>query len=176
MGAGIAEIDQYSVADEPGDHAVISGDDPRAGGAVGADHLPHVLGIEARRERSRADQVAEHDGEVAPLGVVPRSRRGDQFGLIEFGDGAQHFAAMAEQDSEPIEVLVRQFGKDAKIDPVLGKTLRVLSKPKLLEPVRNLLHWLHRSCGWRLAEFWTTARGQYPNATMMARLVCCAIT
>ncbi|CUU15939.1 hypothetical protein CDS [Bradyrhizobium sp.] len=57
----------------------------------------------------------------------------------------------------------------------MDKTLCVLSKPQLLEPLRNL-HWLHRSCGWRLAEFWTTARGQYPNATMMARLVCCAIT
>ena len=63
---------------------------------------------------------------------------------------------MPEQDPESIEVLVRQFGKDTKIDPVLGKTQRVLPKPKLLEPVRNLLHWLHRLSGWRLAEFRTT--------------------
>jgi hypothetical protein len=77
--------------------------------------------------------------------------------LIEFGDHAQHFAAMAEKDPEPIEVLVRQFGKDIKIDPVLGKTQSVLPKPKLFEPVRNLLHWLHRLSTWRLAEFWTTA-------------------
>jgi hypothetical protein len=75
---------------------------------------------------------------------VPASRFGDYFGLIEFGDHTQHFAAMAEKDPEPIEVLVRQFGKDANIDPILGKTPRVLPKPKLLEPVRNLLHWLHR--------------------------------
>jgi hypothetical protein len=100
---------------------------------------------------------------VASLGIVPTSLLGDDFGLIEFGDHAQHFAAMAEKDPEPIEVLVRQFGKDTKIDPVLGKTQRVLPKPKLLEPVRNLLHWLHRLSAWRLAEFWTTAKKRNPN-------------
>src|SRR5215469_11663156 len=59
---------------------------------------------------------------------------------------------MAEQNPEPIEVLILQFGQDANIDPILGKTLRVLPKPKLLEPVRNLLHWHHPPSGWRLAE------------------------
>jgi hypothetical protein len=77
---------------------------------------------------------------------------------------------MAEQDPEPIEVLVRQFGKDTKIDPVLGKTQRVLPKPKLLEPVRNLLHWLHRLFAWRLAEFWTTAKKRYPSLSGIACL------
>jgi hypothetical protein len=55
--------------------------------------------------------------------------------LIEFGDRTQHFASMAEQNPEPIEVLVRQLGKDIKIDPVLGKTQRVLFERKLPEPV-----------------------------------------
>jgi hypothetical protein len=72
---------------------------------------------------------------VASLGIMLKRRLGDQFTLLEFGDRAQHFTAMAEQDTEPVEVLVRQFGKDIKIDPVLGKTQRVLSKPKLPEPV-----------------------------------------
>ena len=125
----------------------------RAGGPIGTDHLPHVFGIEARRERSRAYQIAEHDGEVASLGVVPANRLGDQPGLIEFGDHAQHFATMPEQDPKSIKVLVGQFGKDTEIDAIVGKTLRVLPKPKLLEPVRNLMHWLHRLSGRRLAEF-----------------------
>ena len=105
--AGIAEIGEYSVADKPGDNAVISGNDPRASGPIGTDHLPHVLGIEARRKRSRAYQIAEHNGEVASLSIASVSGLGDQFGLIEFGDHAQHFTTMAEQDPEPIEVLVR---------------------------------------------------------------------
>lgn len=157
MGAGIAEIDEYSVPDKPGYPAIISGNDACAGRAVGPDHFPHNFGIETRRERSRADQVAKHNGEVAPLGVMRRSRRCDQRGWIEVGDSTQHFTAMAKQDFELIEVLVHQFGKDVNVDPILGKTLCVLPKPQLLEPLRNL-HWLHRSCGWRLAEFWTTAR------------------
>lgn len=141
MGAGIAEIHQYSVTDEPGYPAVISSNDARTGGAVGPDHFPHILGIETRRERSRADQIAKHDGEVTALGVVRRSRRCDQRGWIEVGNGTQHFTAMAEQDSELVEVLAHQFGKDAHVDPILGKTLCVLPKPQLFEPLRNL-HWL----------------------------------
>jgi hypothetical protein len=105
MCAGVPEIGEYSVTDQSGDDAVISGNDPRAGGAIGSDYLPHVLGIEARRERSRAYQIAKHNGEMTSLGIVPTSRPGDQFGLIEFGDRAQHFTTMAEQ--KPVEVLVR---------------------------------------------------------------------
>ena len=95
VGAGVAEIDEYSVADEPGYPAVISSNDARAGGAVGPDHFPHILGIETRRERGRADQIAKHNGEVAPLGVLRRGRRCDQRGWIEVGNSTQHFAAMA---------------------------------------------------------------------------------
>ncbi len=98
MRAGVAEIGEYAVTDEPGDHAVVGGDDPRTGGPIGTDHLPHVFGIEARRERSRAYQIAEHDGEVASLGVWPANRLGDQPDLIEFGDHTQHLATMPEQD------------------------------------------------------------------------------
>jgi hypothetical protein len=136
--AGITEIDEYSVTDEPSYPAVIGSNNARAGSAVGPDHLPHILWIEPRRERGRADQIAKHDGEVAPLGVMRGSRRCDQRGRIEAGDGTQHFAAMTEQDSELLKVLVHQFGEDAHVDPVLGKTLGVLSKPQLLEPLRNL--------------------------------------
>jgi hypothetical protein len=48
-----------------------------------------------------------------------------------------------------------------------------LPKPKLLEPVRNLLHWLHRLSGWRLAEFWTTAIKRYPKISRIAHFVVC---
>src|SRR5262249_2115650 len=131
---------QYSVADESGDNAVVGADYPRAGGPIGAEHLPHVLGIEARRERRRADQIAKHDGEMASLGIVLTGRLSSQSCRVELGDRSLHFAAMAEQHLEPGEVLVPQVGKDANIDAVLGKTPCVLPKPKLFEPVRNLLH------------------------------------
>ena len=38
---------------------------------IGADDLAHVLGIEPRRQRGRADEVAEHHRELAALGVGP---------------------------------------------------------------------------------------------------------
>src|SRR4029453_2016902 len=96
---GIAEIDEYPVAHKPGETAVVSGDHLRAGGPVGADHLPHVLWIEASRERRRAYQIAEHDGEVASLGTVLKRRLGDRLASFEFGDRALHFTSMAEQDT-----------------------------------------------------------------------------
>ena len=96
--ARIAEIGEDAVAHEPRDIAVVGGNDPCAGGTIGADHLPHVFGIEPRRERRRADQIAEHHGKVAPFGVGRASGLGNQPGLIEFGDHAQHLATMSEQD------------------------------------------------------------------------------
>src|SRR5262249_22945324 len=170
MCARIAEIGEYSVADEPGDNAVVGGNDARAGGPIGAEHLPHVLGIEARRERSRADQIAEHDREMASLGIVLRGRLGNQSCLIELDDCTLHFATMAEKDIEPIEVLVLQIGQDVNIDPILDKTLRVLPKPKLFEPVRNLLHACVPATGsLRPAEFWTTER----NVMLICQSIAC---
>jgi hypothetical protein len=166
--ARIAEIGQHSITHEPGDAAVVTGNNLRAGGSIGADHFPHVLRIKARREFGRAHQIAEHHGKVAPLGIVPMSLGIGQFGLLEFGDSAQYLAPMAEKDSEPVEVLVRQFGKDIEIDSVLGKTQRVLPEPQLLQPVRNLLHWLHRRSVGGVRN-WTSASQMlcqfFPNGT-----------
>ena len=47
---------------------------------------------------------------------------------------------MAEQDADVFEILVSQVRKDAEVDPVLGKGLRVLGHAELFEPIRNLLH------------------------------------
>jgi hypothetical protein len=33
----------------------------RTGILIGADHLPHILGIKSRRQGSRPHEVAEHD-------------------------------------------------------------------------------------------------------------------
>ncbi len=65
----VAEIGQHTVAHELGDEALEACDHPGAGVLVGAQHLAHVFRIEARRQRRRADQIDEHHGEVAPLGL-----------------------------------------------------------------------------------------------------------
>ena len=128
-------------------------------------------GIKASGELSRAYQIAEHHGEVASLGITPMSLLVGQLWSVEFGDCAQHLAAMAEQDSESIEVLVRQFGKNTLINAVLGKTQRVLPEPQLLQPVRNLLHWLHRRSVGGLPNFGLLQSRCYAAFSRMARIV-----
>ena len=63
-----AKIDQHTVTDVTRDEAV----EPLDGGGdarlIGADDLPQILGIEARREGSRADEIAKHHAERTALG------------------------------------------------------------------------------------------------------------
>jgi hypothetical protein len=56
----IAEIDQHPVAHIFGDKAVEAADRLGDGAVVVADQLPQILRVKPRRERRRADQIAEH--------------------------------------------------------------------------------------------------------------------
>ena len=67
----IAEINQHAVAHILGDKAAKAADGVGDAPVVGADDLAQILGIEAGRERRRADQIAEHDGQLAPLSFRP---------------------------------------------------------------------------------------------------------
>ena len=73
MRLGIAEIDQHAVAHILGDKTAKAADGVGDAAMVGADDLAQILGIEARRQRRRADQVAEHDRQLPPLGLAPPS-------------------------------------------------------------------------------------------------------
>jgi hypothetical protein len=64
--------------------------------------------------------------------------------VAEIADRAQHFAAITEQDSQLLQVLVREFGEDAEVNAIFGKALGVLGHAELLEPVRNLQHRCHQ--------------------------------
>ena len=72
MRAGEAEIGENAVAHELRDEAVIARHHARDRVLIGADDLAHVLGVEPRRKRGRADEVAEHHGELPPLRCVGR--------------------------------------------------------------------------------------------------------
>jgi len=107
VGLGIAEIGQHTVPHVLGDETAGSGDEIGAAAVVRADDLPHVLGVEASRERGRADEVTEHDRELTALGGVQRARRGrcrsrngdGRWALLngfEIGNRAQQLAAMAQ--------------------------------------------------------------------------------
>ena len=63
-----AEIDQHAVADVTRDEAVELGDGAGDTRLICADDLPQILGIEPRRKRGRADEIAEHHAERAAFG------------------------------------------------------------------------------------------------------------
>src|SRR6516225_3920343 len=66
----IAEIREYPVTHVLRDEPTGLGDLLGAAAMIRADDLAHVLGVEASGERGRADEIAEHDGELAAFGVV----------------------------------------------------------------------------------------------------------
>src|SRR5262245_43308916 len=59
---------------------------------------------------------------------------------IEVRDRPQHFAAMPEQNTEVLEILLRQIADDREVNGVVGEALGVLGQAELFEPVRDLLH------------------------------------
>ena len=65
----VAEIDQHAVAHVFGDKAVELGDDFGDGAVIRGDDLAQILGIEPRRQRGRADQVAEHHRQLPAFGI-----------------------------------------------------------------------------------------------------------
>ena len=149
MSLGIAEIDQYAVAHILGDKPAVAFDDRRAAAMIGADDLPQVLGIELGRKGGRTDQVAEHQCELTAFSGVPgrrrdRSPRRLRCNRVQFADRAQQLLAIAEDDAEFLQVLIREVAKDREIDAVFGKTPGIFRHAELLEPRRNLLHYAPR--------------------------------
>ena len=117
---GKTEGRQNAVAKEFRDKAVIARQHARAGVLIGADDLVHVLGIEPRRQRGRADEVAEHDGELAPLGGVNDDRRGERG--VQRLDRRHYLPPMADgSDAEVLEVVDRQLRQHRAVDLIIPK-------------------------------------------------------
>src|SRR5271169_2961611 len=84
MRLGIAEINQDAVAHTLGDKTAKAADGVGDAAMVGADDLAQILGIEAGRQRRRADQIAEHHRKLPPLGL---GRDGRAALLARWGNG-----------------------------------------------------------------------------------------
>jgi hypothetical protein len=110
----IAEIDQHPVAHVFGDKAIEAADRLGHGAVIAPDQLPQILRIEPRRERGRADEVAEHDRQLATFRrVAARWRRlCDGLGRRrpERRYRLEHDFAMAEEDAELFKIGLAQFG------------------------------------------------------------------
>jgi hypothetical protein len=131
MRLGIAEIDQHAVAHVLGDKTGKPGDRVGDAAMVGADNLAQILGIVPRRQRRRADEVAEHDGQLAPLGLAGRGARGIGDGTRPFaaqsGDRGQQPATMSDRgDAEADQIIGRQLGQHLRIDVVGREGRRIL--------------------------------------------------
>ena len=104
--------------------------------------------------------------ELAPLCVVLPSSLGlrgrdgcrcGNRGTAEIADRAQHFASIAEQDPQLLQILIGEIGKDAQVNAICDKSLDVLGHAEFFEPIRNLLHRDHQRTGRDLFGLSTTA-------------------
>ena len=103
MGMRIAEIDQHAVAEILRDGAVEAADQLGGTAVKGGDDGLQILGIEPVRQRRRADQVAEHDGELAALRGGVAAGILDGGGRFRRGQLQRHAAIPAEARIPGIE-------------------------------------------------------------------------
>ncbi len=103
-----------------------------------------TMRVHTCRECCRADEVREHNGDLAALGGVPWGGNGSLRRIFlaagEFGYRSHQLTPMTQRHPDFFQVLICKVGQDGKADVVLGKARRVLPETELLKPVRNLLH------------------------------------
>ena len=144
MRLGIAEIDQHAVAHILGDKTAKAADGVGDAAMVGADDLAQILGIEARRQRRRTDQIAEHHRQLAPLGGVLRLHAGrcggrrQCLGGGQSGDGSEKPLAVPERHAELLEIDLGQLRQDIGVDFTRAKERLVLSETKTSQPIPDI--------------------------------------
>ena len=144
MRLGIAEIDQHPVAHIFGDKAGKAGDRVGDAAMIRANDLAQILGIEARRQRSRADQIAEHQGQLAPLGRaehIPRYRRrcSRNRTAAQRGDRRQQPAPITDRrDADLFQIVCGQLRQHVPIDRVFREGRRVPPEAETPQPLGNV--------------------------------------
>ncbi len=144
-----AEIGQHAVAHELRDMAFETQDLTGHGVLVASQNIAHLLRVELRRKRRRADEIDEHYCELAALGGDGH-RRGGAVGLLRlFGrlisklaDRSKEQLARPERQAELLEVGLGELRQNLDGDLVLGKDIDILAeadrrKPSL-DPVSQL--------------------------------------
>jgi hypothetical protein len=108
-------------------------------------HVARLFRIEPRRQRRRADEIAEHDHQLPPFGRQARGgfrcrdvrRRGGLAG--QGGNGLQHLAAMTDRgDAEILQIIGGQSRQQFGPDVVLLECRRVLSEPRRPQPLGDI--------------------------------------
>jgi hypothetical protein len=142
VGPRIAEIGEHAVAHVLRDKPAGAFDDRGNAAVIGADHRPQILRVEPRRQRRRADHIAEHQRQLAPLGLGPlRTLAGEgRVGAPKLGDRVEQHSPVPEQHAKPLEIAVGQQAHRIEVDAVLGENPSVLPEAEALEPSRQGVH------------------------------------
>jgi hypothetical protein len=107
---------------------------------IGGNNLAQVLGVHARREHCRTDEVREHHRDLAALGGISRcgrsrcrnGRSGSTLGeSFEVCDRSQQFAAMAKQDAELSRSWSVRSGSTLKSIAFSWNAVSYCSRPRL---------------------------------------------
>ena len=147
MRLGIAEINQHAVAHILGDKTAKAADGVGDAAMVGADDLAQILGIEARRQRRRTNQIAEHHRQLPPLSLR-LGRRGRLFGNSfgnrcggQFGDGIAQAQPMAcARHANVFQHLIIDLGEQVSVNVVGFEGVGILGETDLFEPIPYCAH------------------------------------
>jgi hypothetical protein len=144
MGARVAEIDHYPVAHVFGDETIEAGDDRSNRAMIGANQLPQILRVEPRRERSGADEVTEHDGQLSAFRLrrplrAGRCREADGRVGAERCDGVEQAPAMPDQtDAQILQILARQGRQNSIVDRVLAERSLIPFEAEAAQPLSEV--------------------------------------
>ena len=107
--------------------------DPTAHALIRRQEIAQVFGIELFRQRRRADQVAEHHGDLAPLRRA-RRRCGHRVIGIEHGDLREQLFAMPKTKPERLKIRLGECTQNFGVDVVLFEQLGVVTEAERFEP------------------------------------------
>ncbi len=145
MRAGIAEIDQRPIAHPFGDMAVEARHRRCNRALKRADQIAHVFGIEPRRQRGRADQIAEHHRELPTFGGIAGLRLGQGGRLSrdrritgKLPDRAQHLQPVPERNTEVLEVLIGQLRQNVAVDFIVAECRFILAEAETSQPIPDI--------------------------------------
>ena len=141
--ARIAEVDQAAIAEQLRHMAVVR---RHRGGhrvVIASDQALQIFRVEPAGQQGRADQVAEHHGELAPLGFARRPRRRAACRAVrrQRRDRQQQPLAVAEQrHPEFLQVGVAELRQQVDLDALRDERRRMLGEAERLEPLRHVVH------------------------------------
>ncbi len=156
VGSRVAEIGEHAVTHVAGDVSLERFERRLAEVLIGPVDLAKVLGVEPLGELRGTYQVAEHHGQLTPLGA--RGFRGGRPPGVGPGGGRkrrraerldrpQQLLAGPEGDADLLQIRVAELSQDVLVDALLGKYAGVLLEADLPQPGCYGVHGVRHRAG-----------------------------